>query len=42
MKIFRWLTLSAVVLSAVAAFTQTSSNVTVFATGFNNPRGLKW
>jgi hypothetical protein len=42
MKTYRWLTLSAVVLSAVAAFTQTSSNVTVFATGFNNPRGLKW
>jgi hypothetical protein len=42
MKPFRWLTLSAVVLSAVAAFTQTSSNVTVFASGFNNPRGLKW
>lgn len=42
MKTFRWLTLGAVVLSAVAAFTQASSNVTVFATGFNNPRGLKW
>jgi hypothetical protein len=42
MKRFRWFTLSAVLLSAVAAFTQTSSNVTVFATGFNNPRGLKW
>ena len=42
MKTLRWLTLGAVVLSAVAAFTQVSSNVTVFATGFNNPRGLKW
>jgi hypothetical protein len=42
MKTFRWFTLSILVLGAVAAFTQTSSNVTVFATGFNNPRGLKW
>jgi hypothetical protein len=42
MKTFRWLTLGAVVLSAAAAFTQASSNFTVFATGFNNPRGLKW
>jgi len=42
MKTLRWLTLGAVVLSAVTSFTQKSSNVTVFATGFNNPRGLKW
>jgi hypothetical protein len=42
MKTFRWLTLGAVALGAVAAFSQVSSNVTVFATGFNNPRGLKW
>jgi hypothetical protein len=42
MKTLRWLTLGAVALSAVAAFSQVSSNVTVFATGFNNPRGLKW
>jgi hypothetical protein len=42
MKAFRWFTLSAALLSAVAALTQTSSNVTVFASGFNNPRGLKW
>lgn len=42
MKTFQWLTLGTVMLSAVAAFTQASSNVMVFATGFNNPRGLKW
>jgi len=42
MKTFRWLTLGALALSAVGAFSQVSSNVTVFATGFNNPRGLKW
>jgi hypothetical protein len=42
MKRFQWFVLSAVLLGTVAAFTQTSSNVTVFASGFNNPRGLKW
>jgi hypothetical protein len=42
MKPSRLLVLSLVVLGALAAFAQTSSNVTVFATGFNNPRGLKW
>ena len=42
MKILRWAVLVVVVLCAVAIFAQTSSNVTVFATGFSNPRGLKW
>jgi hypothetical protein len=42
MKPSRLLVLSLVVLGALAAFAQPSSNVTVFATGFNNPRGLKW
>jgi hypothetical protein len=31
-----------VLLAALAAVAQTSSNVSVFATGFNNPRGLKF
>jgi hypothetical protein len=42
MKTFRWSIFSLVVLGALAAFAQTSSNVTVFSTGFSNPRGLKW
>ncbi len=42
MKTFRWAVLSIMVLSTLAAYSQTSSNVSVFATGFNNPRGLKW
>ena len=42
MKTFRRLVLSMVALGALAAFAQTSSNVTVFATGFSNPRGLEW
>ena len=42
MKLLRWLALGTIVLSALAVFAQTSSNVSVFATGFNNPRGLKW
>jgi glucose/arabinose dehydrogenase len=29
-------------LGALAAVAQTSSNVSVFAKGFNNPRGLKF
>src|ERR1019366_9250166 len=32
--------LACVLLAALAAVAQTSSNVSVFATGFNNPRGL--
>ncbi len=40
MKRFRWAIL--VVLAAISAYAQLSSNVTVFATGFSNPRGLKW
>jgi hypothetical protein len=31
-----------VALSILSANAQTSSNVSVFATGFSNPRGLKW
>ena len=42
MKTFRWAVLSFIVLSTLAAYSQTSSNVSVFATGFTNPRGLKW
>jgi hypothetical protein len=34
--------LSFFVISALAASAQMSSNVSVFATGFSNPRGLKW
>lgn len=42
MKISSWFALAAVALSFSAADAQTSSNVSVFATGFSNPRGLKW
>ena len=42
MKKFQCVVLSVMLLAALAAFTQTSSNVSVFATGFNNPRGLKF
>jgi hypothetical protein len=42
MKKARLVILSFVVLAAVAAFAQMSSNISVFATGFSNPRGLKW
>ncbi len=42
MKRLQWVALSIMVLAALAAYAQTSSNVTVFATGFSNPRGLKW
>ena len=38
----RRLALSLFVISALAASAQMSSNVSVFATGFSNPRGLKW
>lgn len=38
----RWVVLSFVVFAAIAACAQTSPNVSVFATGFTNPRGLKW
>jgi hypothetical protein len=35
-------TLAVVLFAAFAAQAQTSSNVSIFATGFSNPRGLKW
>jgi hypothetical protein len=34
--------LACILLASLAAVAQTSSNVSVFATGFNNPRGLKF
>ena len=42
MQRLRWVILSVVVLGTIAAYAQTSPNVSVFATGFSNPRGLKW
>ncbi len=42
MKTFRLVVLGMVVLVSLAAVAQMSSNVSVFATGFNNPRGLKF
>lgn len=42
MKTFRLVVLGLVVLASLAAVAQMSSNVSVFATGFNNPRGLKF
>ncbi len=42
MKTSRWLVAAVVALSMLSANAQTSSNVSVFATGFSNPRGLKW
>src|SRR5215475_12542179 len=42
MRTLRQLAWSVVALGAICAQAQTSSNVSVFATGFNNPRGLKW
>jgi hypothetical protein len=42
MKISGWFALAAVALCFSVADAQTSSNVSVFATGFSNPRGLKW
>jgi len=34
--------LACILLASLAALAQMSSNVSVFATGFNNPRGLKF
>jgi hypothetical protein len=42
MRTSRWLLFAAVAVSLISANAQTSSNVSVFATGFSNPRGLKW
>src|ERR1700680_1320846 len=42
MKTFKSVIPGMVLLAALAAMAQTSSNVSVFATGFNNPRGLKF
>jgi hypothetical protein len=42
MKIFKSVILAMVLLAALAAVAQTSPNVSVFATGLNNPRGLKF
>jgi len=42
MKTFKSVILGMVLLGALAAVAQTSSNVSVFATGFNNPRGIKF
>ena len=42
MKLLRLVTLGIIVLSVFNAYAQTSANVSVFATGFNNPRGLKF
>ena len=42
MKRLRLVILGIVVLSTLIAYAQPSANVSVFATGFNNPRGLKF
>jgi hypothetical protein len=42
MKTFKLAVLGMVLLAALAAVAQTSSNVSVFAQGLNNPRGLKF
>ena len=42
MKTSKSVILGMVLLAALAAVAQTSSNVSVFATGLNNPRGLKF
>src|SRR3977135_4129447 len=42
MKTFKLVILGMVLIAAFAAEAQTSSNVSVFAKGFNNPRGLKF
>ena len=42
MRTFKSVIPGMVLLAALAAIAQTSSNVSVFATGFNNPRGLKF
>jgi hypothetical protein len=42
MKTLKLVVLGMGLLASLAAVAQTSSNVSVFATGFNNPRGLKF
>jgi hypothetical protein len=42
MKTLSWLVIGIVGLGVFTAQAQTSSNVSVFARGFNNPRGLKF
>jgi len=42
MRTVKWLALGVMAVSVLSAHAQTSSNVSVFATGFSNPRGLKW
>jgi hypothetical protein len=42
MKAPSWLAVGVIALCVCSAVAQTSSNVSIFATGFNDPRGLKW
>ena len=42
MRISRWILPAIAALGISSASAQMSSNVSVFATGFSNPRGLKW
>jgi len=42
MNIRSYVAFSALICAAILAQAQPSSNVTLFATGFNEPRGLKW
>jgi len=42
MKAPSWLAAGVIALSVCSAVAQTSPNVSIFATGFNDPRGLKW
>ena len=42
MKAPSWLAVGVIALSVCSAVAQTSPNVSIFATGFNDPRGLKW
>ena len=42
MKTFKLVIPGMLLLAGLAALAQTSSNVSVFAKGFNNPRGLKF
>lgn len=42
MKTFKLVVLGMVLLASLAGVAQMSSNVSLFATGFNNPRGLKF
>src|SRR5215468_8550186 len=42
MRISRWILTAMAALGISGANAQMSSNVLVFATGFSNPRGLKW